>query len=453
MCHVIYIAIGFPPAAKSCTYRMKATANLLCEQGCDVTVVTISATSWRREYGLDYSLIDDLNSRVRVVELDLGRVDIDPDIRTYGWVRARYPKQWMKARRFREQLPFPEPVFGVWRRPLERAVLDIHRKRPADLVLVSTVPYTGLAAAWRLFRSHQVPYVIDFRDAWSRDVIKGGDAFPVRSRRGRWETKVVENAHRIWCVNEPIRHHYALRYPQVADRLRVAPNGSDIRPTDFGRRPDPAKGLTFGYLGTAVFPIHYLTNVLEGWRIARTNDPVLARSRLEFRGHFGWQSADMTDSRRAMIGKSAEDGVVFGGPVARSAVPQTYAEWDALVFLITGGRYMTSGKVYEYVSTGLPIMSVHEPEHGAEQVLSGYPLWVPPPAGIAANLIAESFIKTARMAVTATEDQRSAALLHAEQYQRRPLMIGAVRELAESLSGGGFPATEENWRIAAGALP
>jgi hypothetical protein len=160
----------------------------------------------------------------------------------------------------------------------------------------------------------------------------------------------------------------------------------------------------------------------------------------------------MTDSRRAVIGRAAEDSVVFRGPVARSAVPETYAEWDALVFLITGGRYMTSGKVFEYVSTGLPIMSVHEPEHGAEQVLSGYPLWVPPPAKITANLIAESFIKTAHMALTATDDQRSAALAHAQRYQRRPLAIGAVRELVESLGECGLMAPDESRRVTAGAL-
>jgi glycosyltransferase involved in cell wall biosynthesis len=444
MPHVIYVAIGFPPAAKSSAHRMKATANLLCEQGCDVTVVTISRESWLREYGLDATLSVGVNPRVRVVELDLSREDVDPDIRTYGWFRARHPKRWIKYRRRREQRPFPEPVFGIWRRALERAVLDIHDARPADLVLVSTVPYTGLAAAWRLWRARGVPYAVDFRDAWSLDVIGGGEAFPIRSRRGRWEKNVVEHATSIWCVNEPIRDHYAQRYPHLVERLRVVPNGSDLPPVMQLRRPDPVAGLAFGYLGTAAFPIHYLWNLLEGWRLARLDDPVLARSRLVFRGHFGWQSADMADSRRGLLGKFASEGVRFGGPVGRVDVAATYAEWDALLFLITGGRYMTSGKVYEYMATGLPIMSIHEPDHGALEVLREYPLWTPPPAQMTADLLAESFVATARCVLAATEDQRRAALVHATPFQRRAQMAPAVRDLVASLDDPQPPADGES---------
>jgi glycosyltransferase involved in cell wall biosynthesis len=435
MSHVIYVAIGFPPAAKSSAHRMKATANLLSEHGCDVTVVTIARESWIREYGLDETLSDDVDPRIRVVELELSRHDVDPDIRTYGWFRARHPKRWIKHRRRREQRPFPEPVFGAWRRALEQAVLDIHDAKPASLVLVSTVPYTGLAAAWKLWTARGVPYAVDFRDAWSLDVIGGGETFPVRSRRGRWEKKVVEHAIRIWCVNEPIRNHYARRYPDVGERLRIVPNGSDLSPAMQARRPDPEAGLTFGYLGTAAFPIHYLWNLLEGWRLARANDPVLARSRLVFRGHFGWQSADMVDSRRALLGKFAPEGVVYGGPVARADVAATYAEWDALVFLISGGRYMTSGKVYEYLAAGLPIMSVHEPEHGALEVLRGYPMWTPPPAKMAAEQLAESFVATVRTVLTASEEQRDAALGHASHFERKTQMTPAVRDLVESLDG------------------
>ena len=69
MPHVIYVAIGFPPAAKSSAHRMKATANLLCEQGCDVTVITIARDSWKHENGIDVTLSDGVHSRVEVVEL------------------------------------------------------------------------------------------------------------------------------------------------------------------------------------------------------------------------------------------------------------------------------------------------------------------------------------------------------------------------------------------------
>jgi glycosyltransferase involved in cell wall biosynthesis len=434
MPHVIYLAIGFPPAAKSCAHRMKATANLLCEQGCAVTVITIARDSWKHENGIDVTLSDGVDPRVEVVELPLRRKDVDPSIHTYGWFRARHPKRWRRWRRWLDQLAFPEPVFGGWRPTVERAVLDVHDARPADLLLVSTVPYVGLSAAWKLRRVRGVPYAIDFRDAWSLDVIGGGVAFPVRSRRGRWEKKLVENSARVWCVNESIREHYAQRYHQIADRLLVVRNGSDLPPAPHVGRPDPAAGLTFGYLGTAIFSVPYLRAVLEGWRTARQVDPVLARSRLEFRGYFGWQSADMADGRRALLARFAQDGVIFGGPVARAEAAAIYAGWDALLLLLTGGRYTTSGKVYEYMSTGLPIMSAHGTDHGAFEVLDGYPLWSPPPRDMTAELLADSFVATAEMVLSARDEQRAAALAHGARYERRAQMAPAVRDLVDSIA-------------------
>jgi glycosyltransferase involved in cell wall biosynthesis len=433
MPHVIYVAIGFPPAAKSSAYRLKATANLLCEHGCDVTVVTISRDSWKREYGLDPTLSDDVDDRVQIVELPLSRVDIDPDIRTYRWLRARYPKRWLAYRRHYEQISFPEPVFGPWRRALEQTVVAIHDRQPADLVLVSTVPYTCLAAAWKLWRSRGIPYAVDFRDAWSLDVIDGAEAFPTISRRGRWEKKLVDQALRVWCVNEPIRDHYAWRYRQAAGRLRVVPNGSDLVPITDIRRPDPAAGLTFGYLGTANFPVPYLKAVLEGWRLARTRDSLLARSRLVFRGHFGLQAANVADGRRGQLAKYRPHDVIFDGSVARVDVAQTYASWDALLFLIIGGKYATSGKVYEYIATGLPIMSAHQADHGASAVLDGYPLWIPPPTEMVAEQLAESFRATVRTVLSATEQQRRAALAFGARYERRAQMAEAIQDLVESL--------------------
>jgi hypothetical protein len=51
--HLLYLAWGFPPAAKSCTYRMLATANSFSRAGWDVTVLTLSEDAWVREHGLD----------------------------------------------------------------------------------------------------------------------------------------------------------------------------------------------------------------------------------------------------------------------------------------------------------------------------------------------------------------------------------------------------------------
>ncbi len=418
--HLVYVAIGFPPAAKSSAYRMRATANLFVDRGWDVTVVTIDRHAWDLEYGLDLSLLDLVDPRVRIVELPLRRADLDPDVRGYSWFRARHPARWVRLRHRLDTIPFPEKVFGPWRRALERGTEAVVRDRPADLLLVSPAPYTTLAVARHVRRRTGTPYVVDFRDGWSVDVLGAGEAFGTRTRRGRWERRVLAGAEAVCTVNEPIAQFYRDRYPELASRVHVARNGFDADlGTDLAvaRRPDPAAGLAFGYLGTVNLTPAHLSLVVDAWVAARQRDEVLARSTLTFRGHVGAGWAAGANGNAAVIARAGVHGVTYGGPVAKADVAATYGRWDALLLALAGGRFVTSGKVYEYMATGLPVLSAHEMPHAAQDVLEGYPLWVRPPA-LTAEALRDGFVETARRALSASEADRAAARDHAGRFER-----------------------------------
>ncbi|MGL4174373.1 MAG: glycosyltransferase [Actinomycetota bacterium] len=434
MPHLIYLAIGFPPAAKSCAYRMLATANLFSEQGWDVTVVTLEPESWAREYGIDPTLADQIDPRIRVANLPLARKDLDPNIRSYSWLRARYPQTWVKWRRRLDQKTFPERIFGSWRRPLEKAVMDIHAKNPADLLLVSPAPYTLLSAAWKLYDAQGVPYVIDYRDAWSLDVIGGKEAFSTRSRRGRWERKLVENSQQLWCVNSPIANFYRRRYPAIAERIKIVRNGfdRDFLP-QFSPKSGPSashEGMRFGYLGTVTFSLAQLKDLMNGWCISRQNDPAMSRSTLEFRGHMGAGIAKAANAHARLISQYSNDGVSYLGPVAKKDVAGVLAEWDVLVLVLTGGEYVTSGKVYEYMATGLPIVSAHVGTHAAAEVLTGYPLWIPT-RSTSADDMAQAFLKASQLMREKTPEMHAAAQEHAERFERFRLMEPFIRQFTE----------------------
>ncbi|MFE0590829.1 glycosyltransferase [Micromonospora echinospora] len=432
--HVIYLAIGFPPAAKSCAYRMRETANQFCALGWDVTVVTLCDEAWEREYGLDHTLSESVDPRVKVVKLPLIRQDLETDIRAFSEDRSLNPGGWISELRKREQKVFPEPVFGGWRHDLEKAVLRVHREHAADLLLSSCAPYVNIAATWKLWEEYRVPYAVDFRDGWSLDVIGGGEAFTRESVSGRWESRVLEHAVAVWTVNDPIAGWYRERYPHLADRVHVVRNGYDEEslPAISGRAPDPAAGLTFGYLGSVNFPPDFLDAVLTGWRLARRDDPLLARSRFEVRGHIGAGAMREANRHMDLLKAAAPDNVTFGGPVAKTALSATYGSWDALVLMLVGGRYVTSGKVYEFMATGLPVLSAHDVDHDASNVLAGHPLWTGA-VGLDPQRLAHSFSEAARLAVTATEADRAEARELARRFARPAVLAPAVRHLAESV--------------------
>ncbi|MFI7078684.1 glycosyl transferase [Micromonospora sp. NPDC049903] len=437
---MIYLAIGFPPAAKSSTYRMRATANQFAAEGWDVTVVTIMDEAWELDYGLDHSLTEGVDPRIRVVKLPLFREDLETDVRSYTEQRALAHRDYLAQLREQHLKVFPEPVFGGWRPALEKALLQIHRERPAELLVTTCVPYVNLAATWKLWKAHRVPYVVDFRDGWSVDVINGGEAFTKESVSGRWETKLLTDAVAIWNVNEPISRWYRERYPDLAHKMRIVRNGYDAVSIPVESLPAPAdRPLTFGYLGALNLPVPLLEAVLEGWRTARATDPALADARFEVRGHIGSGWARGDNYHAELLKAAAADGVLVGGSVPKAEVIDLYSRWDAVVLMVTGGRYMTSGKVYEYMATGLPVVSAHEPVHDASTLLSTYPLWTGA-VGLDPVELTEAFRRAAAMARNADAAEREKARAEARQYAREEQLIPAVREVTELVLGTAGPA-------------
>ncbi|WP_247673192.1 glycosyltransferase [Micromonospora sp. C51] len=437
---MIYLAIGFPPAAKSSTYRMRATANQFAAAGWDVTVVTIADEAWERDYGLDHTLVAGVDPRVRVVKLPLFREDLETDVRAYTERRALDHNDYLTELREQHLKVFPEPVFGGWRPALEEAVLQLHRERPAELLVTTCVPYVNLAATWKLWETHRVPYVVDFRDGWSVDVINGGEAFPRDSVSGRWETKLLTDAVTIWNVNEPISRWYRERYPDLAHKMRIVRNGYDAASIPAESVPAPAdRPLAFGYLGALNLPVPLLEAVLQGWRKARTADPALTDATFEVRGHIGSGWARGDNRHAELLKAAAADGVVVGGSVPKAEVVNFYSRWDVVVLMVTGGKYMTSGKVYEYMATGLPVVSAHEAEHDASTLLSTYPLWTGA-VGLEPDALAGAFRRAADLARNADVAERDKARVDARQYAREEQLIPAVREVTELVLGVGGPA-------------
>ncbi|NGO71251.1 glycosyltransferase family 4 protein [Streptomyces sp. SB3404] len=431
---MLYLAIGFPPAAKSCAYRMLETANQFRAQGWDVTVVTIRPQAWERDSGLDHSLSRRVDPGVRMVELPLEREDLATDIRSFSAARALDPTGWVRRWHKRQRARFPEPAFGGWRSALERAVLRVHRAHPADLMLATCVPYVSLAAALRLHEAHGVPYAVDFRDGWSLDVLTGVPAFERDSPEGRWEERALRHARELWVVNDPIAGFYRERHPALADRVRVVRNGydEDSVPSRV-RAPRSGEPLTFGYLGTVNFSLDLLESVLESWRLARAREPLLRDARFEVRGHLGAGAGRGATAHADLLTAAADDGVRVAGPVAKADVGALYGGWDGLVLMLTGGRYVTSGKVYEYMASGLPVVSAHEPDHDASVVLDGHPLWTGA-RSVRPEALCEAFTQAARMAAGADAETRAAARRHAARYTRLAQIAPAVARLARTVA-------------------
>jgi len=431
--HVLYVAWGFPPCRSGGVYRAMATANAFARDGWDVTVLTIERDLWERRTGADPALEERVDPRIRVERIPFDWPVLEDDLSRWPALRVLAPRAWVKARTTLDRLPFPEKVYGPWRRHLERAAERVHAEHPVDLVVATTNPHVAITAALRLAERHDIPYVVDYRDAWSLDVFSGRRLHPEGSRVHGWERRALEGAQEVWFVNEPIRQWHREAYSAAAERMHVVANGYDEPAAEVdGRRPGTP--LRFTYVGTisAKVPVPEL---VAGWRRGREQEPLLVDAVADLYGYLGFYGAAHPELTAA-LSSGAEVGVRYRGPVSKTRVGEVYAASDALLLVLGTGRYVTSGKVFEYMATGLPIISVHDPGNAVSEVLTGYPLWFPA-SDLSPDGIAAALGEGARRAAALEPAARAAARTFAERYSREHQLrprIAALRAAVGAMS-------------------
>lgn len=427
--HVLYVAWGFPPSRGGGVYRALATVNAFAAEGFDVTVLTADRETFEKYTGVDPSLETQVADGVNVVRVPFAWPTMDPDLRNWSALRMWGAPIWRRLRKAADQRPFPEIGYGPWREPLERAALQIHADHPVDLTVASANPNVDFCAAAVLNAEHGVPFVMDYRDAWMLDVFDGGLLHPEGGRVDRIERSLLAGASEVWFVNNPIREWHALRHPHVAPRMHVVANGYD---PDFAPLPrlTPSRGpLTFGYIGTAS-PKVPMQEFTEAWRLASTSGhPDMEGARAQLWGYLGFYTAPSPGLFKH-VQECEPYGVTYEGPVPKAKVRETYDTFDVLLLILGAGLYVTSGKVFEYAASALPIVSVHDPRNAATDILMEYPLWFGV-TDLEPETIASALTAAAHAAHTADEDVRRACADFARRYARDLQMGPRVRALKE----------------------
>jgi glycosyltransferase involved in cell wall biosynthesis len=429
--HALYVAWGFPPSRGSGVHRALATANGLVDAGFDVTVLTCDRETFFRSTTADTTLEARVRPEIEVVRVPFSWPLADPDIRSWPRARALDPQGWRDARIREDHAEFPETGYGAWHGKLVEAALDVHRRRPVDLAVATANPNVDVDAAHQLYLRHGVPFVMDQRDAWTLDVFE--ETVTTDPRILELEAAYVRDAAEVWFVNEPIREWHVARYPDAADRIHVVANGfdRDLAPQARLEPPAPDRPLVFGYVGT-ITPMMPVPALLAGWSQARAG---LDGATAELWGHLGFFGAD--SDLPALLAAEPDLGVEYRGPVPREQVREVFERFDALLLVLGSGRYVTSGKVFDYMASALPIVSVHQPDVDASRVLRDYPLWFRPES-LAPEAVADALRQAAVAAREAAPEVRRACAAYAEPFDRdhqlRP-RLAALRALVEAPRG------------------
>jgi glycosyltransferase involved in cell wall biosynthesis len=382
--HLLYVAFWFPPSRASGVYRALATVQAFVAAGWKVTVLTGSREFLYDEIGsIDTSLETSIPEGVEVlrVPFTFGLTGRDIDVRSLGWLTANYPHVWTKLRsetiamrRYWSVIRGTAPeAYGFrdnytsWIEPSVQASRALATRDPLTHILATGNPFSSFEIARVVAGLTGCSYSVDYRDPWTIDVFTGRSALDQATEDA--EALILAEAAAVFHVNEAIAEAYAAKYPETAGKHHVVWNGFDPDSIPASPHLTGDGPVRFGILGT-VNERWPLEPIFEAWPDVRGKLP--PGSTLVLGGHLGYFDRSRTLLEYAL--PDASLGFEYLGPVQKSAVADFYGRLDVIVLPVPGGPMVTSGKVFEAMAVGIPIVCVQREDGGARHVLGSHPL-------------------------------------------------------------------------------
>lgn len=334
---VLVLAYFFPPLAGAGVQRSLKFTKYLPEYGWEPTVITTSPLSYpARTYpAVDWSLHAEIEARTRVLRVRELPLITYPSrvLSAIGWSAGAALAAW------------PDPGFGfAWAAGAFWPALEIARRERFDAVFSTSAPYSAHLLARAVARRTGLPWVADFRDEWAANPALAGMPPTWLRLAKRAEHRVARDADRLV---------FAAEYFSVAGaasaKVTVIPNGID--PDDFPAKPTftPVRDrLRLAYVGSLYGP--------------QNCSPVFAAlERLASRGTIAPEDIELrVVGNNRLPPDSLPRGIHISetGYVEHSAAVAEMQSADALLAYIHPSSRAPSGKLYEYLASGRPVLCV-----------------------------------------------------------------------------------------------
>ncbi|MBN1573275.1 MAG: glycosyltransferase family 4 protein [Deltaproteobacteria bacterium] len=254
-----------------------------------------------------------------------------------------------------------------WALSILFGALRMVKKHDIRLIYSTSPPHSTHLAALLLKRITRLPWVSDFRDPWTKNYLYKPSNGWIESINRMMERAVMRDADRTICITERAKESYG-ELPWVdPDRLVTIYNGYD--PDDFGgdgaREVDSDK-LIITHSGS-IYGGNYPKDFFLAVRRILREEPSL-RERLLFR-FVGVMDKEIEAEIRSFLG----DNVQFLGYLTHREAVDVVTRSDCNLVVVTADEkasYHVTGKLFEYMAAGRPILAVVPPGEAADLVRS-----------------------------------------------------------------------------------
>ncbi len=359
MRHVLVVAYYFPPLGLSGVQRVAGFVRHLPEYGWQPTVITAKPGGYFAHDKSLWSPIEDAGIRViRTKSLDPTRL-----FRPGTTVRLPQETRRQTLAYISNWLFIPDNKLG-WKPFALRAGLRQAAIRHFDAVFSSAPPYTGHLIGKKLSRKLKLPLITDFRDDW---VGNPRHIYPTTLHRRlhiQQERQVLIQSSAITTINRPILDALIKRHRDINMRGEVIPHGFDEYegPVKISAR-EKLKLVYTGVFYDAQTPEHFLRGV-SGF--LAENPTMRPKISVIFAGLVPNGFMDLIRTLKL------EDVVQYVGYVQHARVVELQHDADVLWMTIgsrPGSSGISTGKLYEYMGTGKPILALVPPGTARQTLL------------------------------------------------------------------------------------
>jgi hypothetical protein len=255
-----------------------------------------------------------------------------------------------------------------WIQPAVEATVTMCARKHPDIVWATGGPWSAFIVAQRASQRTGVPYVLDFRDAWTLTLSTFEARRPAWAQRRDCRTlyRLFKGAQAVVFRYDTEAECYWRAYQGALDaaRIHLIPNGYEGTIAAFA--PPNANKCLVLYTGT--LSSYRYDTLLQALNWFRKGDPSQAK-RLRFL--FVGEGAEMLGKEAAALGLS--DMVEGVGPTSYTEITRLQSAAHALLMLgrpptIRGYELLAGAKLFEYLKAGRPIIGVVPPDE-AKKIL------------------------------------------------------------------------------------
>ena len=348
---ILIVSFYFPPYNNIAAVRIGKTAKYLVTFGHEVRVVTAKRQPFQQTLALEipsetvrYTSWINLKKPIHMLSGGQTRIDLGdiPPGAHQAWRRSRI---WSLLKTF---LFFPDEQIGWLPFAVRKCAQTVKQWKP-HVILASSGPMTALVAAWLVSNRHGVPWVADLRDLWVDNHYYSHPEWRKRLEK-RLEQRVLSSASAFITVSEPLASILRREYGKAT---QVVLNGIDF--DDYP--PHPVVPFRKGSV-----QILYTGRIYEGKR-----DPTPLFQALKLLGplkekvQVAFYGDNLNSVARSARRSGVQSLVSVHAPVPYRESLRMQSESDVLLLLLwnhPGEKGVYTGKLFEYLGAGRPILAV-----------------------------------------------------------------------------------------------